>query len=296
MALRYLDEQAFAVLSRGHTFDVERCVSLVDKTLVAVNRMNRIPDRIVKQLATQPQSPMPPDFLHGEQRLIIELSNSWKGTSELTMAKVLRSSAEVGVAPVLFLKMHSPVLDIPMRVEIPLRALFKNGANLVDGYSVYLHALFADSGQAFVYYGITRRPWNLRFLEHVKAGQRKGRASKRLFAKKLADLIGVRLDQRFGKDATGPALVGVITTLCLLGGSKEQALELEEYLVDKYSLAGKHPLGLNMIPGGAAGIQVVQKFRLGRGAAYLETVERELASIRSKPAGQKRDQAFGDRG
>jgi hypothetical protein len=200
------------------------------------------------------------------------------GDQELNMAAVLELRNEISVAPALFLSLHSPVLDIPMRVEVPLRAVFRQGADL-DGYTVYLHALMAGDGKVYQYYGITRRPWNLRFLEHVRAGSRKGASSRRLFARTLSSLITARVAQRVGAPMAGAALSGMISTLCLVGGTRAQALEAEEYLVDKYSLASKHPYGLNMIPGGEAGIRVAQRFRVRRNDIE-ETAARELAGTR----------------
>src|SRR3546814_1682751 len=51
------------------------------------------------------------------------------------------------VAPVVFFNLQSPTLDIPMRVEVPLRALLKGGRKLQGTYSVYLHALLTDVGE-----------------------------------------------------------------------------------------------------------------------------------------------------
>jgi hypothetical protein len=42
--------------------------------------------------------------------------------------------------------------------------------------------------------------------------------------------------------------------------SREAALAAEERMVDKYSLASKHPYGLNMIPGGLAGVSHIRRF------------------------------------
>jgi len=40
----------------------------------------------------------------------------------------------------------------------------------------------------------------------------------------------------------------------------DAALDAEERLVDKYSLASKHPYRLNMIPGGLAGLKQARCF------------------------------------
>jgi len=278
MTVTYLDNALLAQLAAGHTFDIPRCAEVIESTLVEVNANTGVPDRLARWLHDHPGQPPPDALFAGEPRLIIELSVSWNGASELIMATALAVAKETGRPPALFLTLHSPSLDIPMRVEIPLRAVFKHGAELAGGYTVYLHALLADDGREFVYYGITRRPWNLRFLEHVRAGHRTGAASRRLFARTLSQLIAARAARRFGDSSiAGPALSGMITALCLVGGTRDQALALEEYLVEKYSLAGKHLCGLNMIPGGTEGIRRAQRFRQRRPSVDLdETSLREL--------------------
>lgn len=278
MARTYLDGALLAQLAAGHTFDIPRCAEVIESALAGLNAKTGMPDRLAGWLNDHPGQPPPAAFFADKPNVIIDLSVSGRGASELTMATVLEDAAHTGRPPALFLTLHSPSLDIPMRVEIPLRAVFKHGAQLTESYTVYLHALLADDGNDFVYYGITRRPWNLRFLEHVKAGRRKGAASRRLFARTLTQLIDARVAQRFGGESiAGPALAGMTTTLCLVGGTRDQALAVEEYLVDKYSLAGKHSRGLNMIPGGAEGIRIAQRFRTKHPTVdHDETMLREL--------------------
>jgi hypothetical protein len=146
--------------------------------------------------------------------------------------------------------MHSPSLNIPMRTEIPLRALIKGGVSLGDTYSVYLHALLCDDGRHFIYYGVTKRGWNVRWNEHALSAIRG--ESQRLFPLKLKELMDARLTQLYGTGSALPRLTGIISAICGVGLSEDQAMESEEYLVDKYSLASKYPNGLNMIPGGRA--------------------------------------------
>src|SRR3546814_13956916 len=107
------------------------------------------------------------------------------------------------VAPVVFFNLQSPTLDIPMRVEVPLRALLKGGRKLQGTYSVYLHALLTDVGEEFVYYGITKRGWNTRFSEHVNSSIRNG--SQRLFPRKLEELIDARAAEVSGVPEIGRA-------------------------------------------------------------------------------------------
>ncbi|MBT4046431.1 MAG: hypothetical protein HOF11_23220 [Rhodospirillaceae bacterium] len=113
-------------------------------------------------------------------------------------------------------------------------------------YAVYLHALLADNGEEFVYYGITKRGWNTRFMEHVKASVRD--QSKRLFPRKMGELIDARAAEVNGVFDARPKLAGMVTALCAVGLTEQQAMDTEEYLVDKYSLSSQHKNGLNMIP------------------------------------------------
>jgi hypothetical protein len=173
------------------------------------------------------------------------------------MARVIRGKGAREMGPVVLLVTRSLALDIPMRVELPLRALLRGGPDLEGTYVVYLHGLFADDGQEYVYYGITKRGWNYRFGEHMKAALSARQA--RLFSQKLADLIEAQVAQLAGQDDGRPKLAGVITALCSVGVDEDMAKDTEEYLVDKYSLASKHSVGLNMIPGGREGIRLLHQ-------------------------------------
>ncbi len=189
--------------------------------------------------------------------------------------KLSRRRGEKETAPLVFLSMHSLSLDIPMRVEVPLRALIKGGPDLTGTYSVYLHALKSDDGQEYVYYGITKRGWNVRFIEHAKAAVAEG--SRRLFPRKLAALIRSRVAELGSQPNPHPKLAGIISAICAVGLNEDMALDIEEYLVDKHSLATKHPNGLNMIPGGREGIRVMYQLS-GRSSDVLtDTESREAA-------------------
>ncbi|MGH6879182.1 MAG: hypothetical protein ACREHV_17620, partial [Rhizomicrobium sp.] len=161
-------------------------------------------------------------------------------------------------APVVFFSMHSPTLDIPMRVEVPLRAVIVGNPPLAGTYTLYLHALLTNQGSSFTYYGITKRGWSLRFNEHTRAAV--AQKSKRLLASTLNDLIEARAAELYGTVDDRPKLAGLVSAVCGVGMTREAALEAEERMVDKYSLASKHPYGLNMIPGGLAGLKHARRF------------------------------------
>jgi len=127
-------------------------------------------------------------------------------------------------------------------------------------YSVYLHALFDSTDNEFLYYGITKRGWNMRFAEHAKAAMQE--QSRRLFPSKLNELIEARVAELAGQLDARQKLTGMISAICAVGLDENSAMDTEEYLVDKYSLSSKHVKGLNMIPGGREGIRALHKLSL----------------------------------
>lgn len=258
--LQYVDLAALRELLRGLSFDAERCAEVVDAALVDLNRLTGLPDRMHAWVRAGGISSGPGPFA-GQRRIVLEITESRNREGRMFYAAVVRQVDEAQSAPVVFLTMHSPTLDVPMRVEIPLRALLQGNPPLEGRYTVYLHALLTDRGETWVYYGITRRRWSLRFHEHTRAAV--ARKSQRLLARTLEALIDARVAELSGNPDDRPRLAGIVTALCSTGLTQEVALETEQYLVDKYSLAGKHPFGLNMIPGGRAGIAHAGLFRRG---------------------------------
>jgi hypothetical protein len=255
--LKYLRLSAFYFLTDGLSFDVASCADVLDVALVGLNDKTGIPDKIVRWNRRGGHASGPLDVgKHG--RIAIEVTESLSPTrGKLHMARVIRDKGAREMGPVVLLVTRSLALDIPMRVELPLRALLRGGPDLEGTYVVYLHGLFADDGQEYVYYGITKRGWNYRFGEHMKAALSARQA--RLFSQKLADLIEAQVAQLAGQDDGRPKLAGVITALCSVGVDEDMAKNTEEYLVDKYSLASKHSVGLNMIPGGREGIRLLHQ-------------------------------------
>ena len=166
----------------GLSMNLQRCADVLDGVLTAFNKQTGIPDQIVAWNVKGGNANAPLCF-PDRGRFVVELTNRWAQISERSGLPLLEKKDEKERAPVLFISMHSLSLDIPMRLEIPLRALMKGGPSLRDTYSVYLHALLADDGMEFVYYGITKRGWNTRFSEHTKAAV--AQKSHRLFPRKL---------------------------------------------------------------------------------------------------------------
>lgn len=99
--------------------------------------------------------------------------------------------------------------------------------------------------------------------------------SRRLFPRKLEELISARTAQLAGKADDRPSLAGIITAICAVGLDEKKAMDAEEYLVDKYSLSSKHSNGLNMIPGGYEGIRALHRLSVLTEPGFLNTDARE---------------------
>lgn len=271
---KYVSFADMQYLMSGLSFNLHRCADVLDGVLTAFNEKTSIPDQIVAWNVKGGNTNEPLCF-PDRGRFIVDLTQSM-GTDKRTLwaAALLEKKDEKERAPVLFISMHSPSLDIPMRLEIPLRAVTKGGPSLRDTYSVYLHTLLADDGTDFVYYGITKRGWNTRFSEHTKAAVAK--KSHRLFPRKLNELAEARVAQLLGGAEKRPKLAGIVSALCGVGLSKDSAMDIEEYLVEKYSLSSKHPSGLNMIPGGREGIATLHRLFAAKAKEPVETEQREI--------------------
>lgn len=270
----FVEIAAMHHLMDGLSFNVSRCAEVLDGALANFNSKTGVPDRVVKwnqrgaDLSSFPTIPL-------EGRLIVEIEQSFSPSTGQTLHTcVIREAKEdPQTAPVVFFTMRSPTLDIPIRVEVPLRTLVKGGRKLKGTYVVYLHALLMNNGEEFVYYGITKRGWNTRFMEHVKSSVRD--RSRRLFSQKMGELIDARAVEVSGVPDARPKLAGIVTALCAIGLTEEQAMDVEEYLVDKYSLSSKHKHGLNMIPGGYEGIRSLHALSILKDATFLDTEARE---------------------
>ena len=270
---KYVSFADMQYLMSGLSLNLQRCADVLDGVLTAFNKAAGIPDQIVAWNVKGGNANEPLCF-PDRGRFIVDLTQSM-GANKRTLwtAALLEKKDEKERAPVVFISMHSLSLDIPMRLEIPLRAVMKGGPPLRDTYSVYLHALLADDGTEFVYYGITKRGWNTRFSEHTKAAV--AQKSHRLFPWKLNELVEARVEQLSGSAEKRPKLAGIVSALSAVGLSKDSAMDIEEYLVEKYSLSSKHPRGLNMIPGGREGIAALYRLFAGKGKEPVETEERE---------------------
>jgi hypothetical protein len=121
----------------------------------------------------------------------------------------------------------------------------------------------------------TRRGWNKRFVEHTKEALKGDGDTRRLFPKKLEELLRAHMNKRANKAASGGGLIGIVSAICAVGLDEDAAMDTEEYLVDKYSLSSKHDAGLNMIPGGKEGIKRLHELVQVNDRSLVDTDDRE---------------------
>jgi hypothetical protein len=165
-------------------------------------------------------------------------------------------------------------------ISVPLQSIIKHWGNVESGYMIYEHNLSAmdhavPQFKSISYIGLTSRNWQTRYKEHQRDALT---GSELLFHTSLAKVIN--------KDGICQAGMGplemVKTGACLLSELQyinltyEEAMEIEERMVERSTL---HPKGLNMIPGGFAGMKFLHK--LGYLAKERVTVEdRDFASAK----------------
>jgi len=149
--------------------------------------------------------------------------------------------------------------------KLPLQCLLKNWGDANEGYQGYLHTLTTDDDE-FSYAGITKRNWLLRLDEHL---QEMRAGSRKVFHQSWRDSLTVD-KMTYGSE------------LLRLNFSKDDAMGWEEYFVDAHTLA---PKGLNMIPGGFKGLQLLHQLRItDRIDISLEERDRAIAEyVRRNP-------------
>lgn len=166
-------------------------------------------------------------------------------------------------------------------VSIPLQCVLKHWGDPTRGHMIYEHDISPmdhaspDLHEKFGsarYIGLTSRNWQTRYREHQRDALT---GSELLFHTTLASVFP---DGGISQVGMGPFEI-VRRGLCLTSEleyvnlSYEEAMQVEEILVERTL----NPAGLNMIPGGFAGIKLLHKLGfLKRPKATVE--ERNLAT------------------
>jgi hypothetical protein len=162
----------------------------------------------------------------------------------LATADVGLNKKQSNLPPSLHLTLQSPSLNVPQRIEIPLKYILKGLPSLIGTHMVYLHAIRINDGSTFSYYGRTKRGWMKRFMEHVKLAMK---GSTRKFPRLYGSAIAARYEQLYGSTPVDGTAVytGSYHVVCGAGLDKASAIEAERYLIKKYGLNPES--GLNMI-------------------------------------------------
>ena len=146
-------------------------------------------------------------------------------------------------------------------ISLPVNEVLKGSSTLEGMHCFYYHSLSLECDLG--YFGITKQRWFDRYAQHESSA---ARGSPFLFHRALREHSSRRHYH----------------TIILAGISEDAAMEQEERFV---ALATLYPLGLNMIPGGHAGMRYLHKLGLdARTAAQRDTLLETLSAQPDLPS------------
>lgn len=166
-------------------------------------------------------------------------------------------------------------------ISIPLQCVIKNWGDASRGHMIYEHHIspmdhsqeqLGEQFKAARYIGLTSRNWQTRYREHQRDALT---GSELLFHTTLASVF-----PDGGVSQAGMGVFEIVRSgLCFISELEyvnltfDEAMQVEEKLVERTL----HPAGLNMIPGGYAGLKLLHKLGfLARSKAMVE--ERNFAA------------------
>ena len=168
--------------------------------------------------------------------------------AQVSQIRVARPQPGEEVLP---LQIGAVVIDTDrFQICVPLNPMLKGADSLEGSHLVYAHS-FPREGSQQTYIGLTKQRWFDRLAQHKSAA---AAGSMLLFHRAIR--------QHADKKAAH--------IVCIAGLDYDYAMQMEEKLVDKWGL---YPRGLNMIPGGFAGLKYLSS--LGLAARSVE--ERDQA-------------------
>jgi hypothetical protein len=206
--------------------------------------------------------------------------DAWKhGTPQAPML-MLSFDRTSGAPPVGTLKNAAGTYVISRRVvSVPLQCVLKHWGNAESGYMIYEHNISAmdhaiPQFKAISYIGLTSRNWQTRYKEHQRDALT---GSELLFHTSLAAIINKDGINQIGMGPFEIVRSGtcLISELQYVNLTYEEAMQIEERMVENTL----HPLGLNMIPGGFAGMKLLHELRyLPRARATVD--DRDFAAAK----------------
>ncbi len=168
-------------------------------------------------------------------------------------------------------------------ISVPLQCVIRNWGESSKGHMIYEHDIspmdhaqnqLGEQFKSARYIGLTSRNWQTRYREHQRDALT---GSELLFHTTLASVF-----PEGGVSHIGMGVFEVVRRgLCLTSEleyvnlTHDEAMQVEEKLIEKTL----HPAGLNMIPGGYAGLKLLHKLGfLSREKATVE--ERNIAAAK----------------
>jgi hypothetical protein len=155
-----------------------------------------------------------------------------------------------------------PLIGGAAQIVVPLNPMLKGYQDIRCRHTLYCHSFQTDVPLA--YFGITSKPWFVRLREHIGSANA---GSPYLFHDAIRRYRDVQILHR--------------VFLCDL--DVEDAYESEEDFVGKFSL---YPLGLNMIPGGKAGLAYLARLGFPARSPQEKAELTEMLSAREQVEGR----------
>lgn len=135
-SFQFLSESNFQYLCKGLTLD-NSDMEVIDQLLVKLNDQNNLINSIVTQ---NHHEGLESTLETSGPQIIVSFDKYDVSGKPLTTAVVMKSRDNNNLPPALHINLRSPTLNIPQRIEIPLRYVLKGAAPLQGTYMVYLHA------------------------------------------------------------------------------------------------------------------------------------------------------------
>lgn len=134
-------------------------------------------------------------------------------------------------------------------------------ATIKEPFLVYRHF-----GQGLNYFGLTKRDWYVRWMEHIKAES--------IFGHKIRENVSLLPTGEIKTDilVNNPSYNNVIHFITDINLSRKAAFEREAELIKQYSL---FPLGQNISPGGVEGVETFYKAGIFKSNDYTKITDEE---------------------
>lgn len=147
-------------------------------------------------------------------------------------------------------------------LKVPINLLLKGAPSLEDSNTLYLHSF--DTECPLNYVGITKRRWFDRLAQHKNSA---ASGSPYLFHRAIREHANKKMNH----------------TVAISGCTRDEVMHWEEDYVRRFSL---YPLGLNMIPGGYAGVTYLRSIGFETATPYNRDEILERATRETTLAGR----------